>query len=103
MPCETASSSPATLSCFLTLIPLVVNSLFNLIGAVTLFMMMLGGFRYITAGGDEKQLDEARKILVYAAAGLAVVIFSFFILNLISIITGVSCLTSVAFTCSSNK
>ena len=86
-----STTSPATIGCFIALIPQVIFSLISLIGIVTLFMILIGAFRYITAAGDEKQLDEARKVLVYASVGLVVVVFSFFIISLLYQFTGVTC------------
>lgn len=86
-----SSTSPASIACLISVIPQIIGSVVSLVGAVTLFMILIGAFRYITAGGDEKQLDEARKVLVYASVGLVVVFFSSFIVSLIYKFTGITC------------
>lgn len=56
------------------------------------FFFLFGGVRWIMSQGDKKQLDEAQKTLKYALVGLVVVFLSFFIVNLIGFVFGVSLL-----------
>ena len=84
-------NNPATIACLISVLPQIIYSIVSLVGVITLFMILIGAFRYITAAGDEKQLDEARKVLVYASVGLVVVFFSFFIVSIIYKFTGITC------------
>ncbi len=84
-------NNPAAIACLISALPQIIYSVVSLVGVVTLFMILIGAFRYITAAGDEKQLDEARKVLVYASVGLVIVFFSFFIVSLIYKFTGITC------------
>ncbi len=88
----TSGFPAASIGCVFSLLPNLISALFSFIGVVTLFMILVGAFRYITAGGDEKQLEEARKVLIYAAIGLGVVVFSFFIMNVLFKLLGITCL-----------
>ncbi len=67
---------------------------FLLVGAVllTLFYLIYGGISFITSGGDKQKVVQARLKLTYAVVGLIVVFLSFFIINLIGGIFGVSLL-----------
>ena len=57
---------------------------------ITLFIMLLvGGFQFITAGGDPKALEGAKKTLTYAIIGIVAIAASFLILRFISVFTGV--------------
>ena len=57
--------------------------------AIALFVMLIvGGFRYITAGGDPKGVEGARKTLTYAIAGMVLIALSFLILRFIETFTG---------------
>lgn len=51
-------------------------------------MLLSGGFKYITAGGDPKGVESAKKTLTYAIGGIVVIALSYLILNLIQTITG---------------
>lgn len=60
------------------------------LAAIVLFVMFLfGGFRWLTAGGDPKAVEQARATLTHAIAGLVILILAFIILQFLSIITGV--------------
>lgn len=59
-------------------------------GGVVLFIMLLmGGFKFITAGGDPKAIEGAKKTLTYAIGGIVLIALSFLILRFISTFTGV--------------
>lgn len=61
------------------------------IAAIVLFVMfIIGGFKYLTSGGDAKAVEAAKKTLTYAIAGLVVLVLAVIILDLIHIITGVN-------------
>lgn len=67
----------------------------NLVGVVlglasiTLFLMLLlGGFRYTTSGGDPKAVESAKKTLTYAIFGMVLVASAYLILRLIGQFTG---------------
>ena len=57
---------------------------------VFLAMMVWGGFRYLSAGGDPKNADAARSTLTNAGVGLLIVVTSFIIIEIISRATGVA-------------
>ena len=53
-------------------------------GAVAVLFMILGGFRYITSGGNPELADKAKKTLLYSVIGLTVVMSCFALLTLIT-------------------
>jgi hypothetical protein len=67
----------------------VVQSLLGFAGIVLFVLLLVGGFKYITSGGDPKAVEGAQKTLTYAIGGLIVILLSFLILVLIKTITGV--------------
>lgn len=57
--------------------------------ALALFIMLVvGGIRYITSGGDPKTAEAARRTLTYAILGMVLVASAFLILRFIGIFTG---------------
>lgn len=69
----------------------IINFLINLIlyasGSVAVLMLVYGGVRLITAGGDTEQKEQATKIIKWAAIGLFVVILAFaLVTNVIDLI-----------------
>lgn len=61
------------------------------LGGIVLFIMLIyGGFKYLTAGGDPKALEGAKGTLSHAILGLVVLVLAFIILKVIAEVTGVS-------------
>lgn len=79
---------PATLEKLEIIFENVVVTLLAL-GGITLFIMLLtGGFKYLTSGGDPKAVEGAQKTLTYAIGGLVLLAGSYMILRIIATITG---------------
>jgi len=55
----------------------VINVVLGFLGIVLLFYFIYGGFRWMTAGGDEKQVDEAKKMIRNAVIGLVIIMASY--------------------------
>ena len=57
--------------------------------AIALFIMLLsGGFKYMTSGGDPKAAASARNTLTYAIGGFVLLAAAYFILVILGVITG---------------
>lgn len=54
----------------------MVNLFSTIIGIVAVVMIMVSGFRYITANGDTGQITSARQTIMYAIVGLIIVAVS---------------------------
>lgn len=55
-----------------------------------LIMLIVGGFQFVTSGGDPKAAGAARTTLTYAVIGIVLVVAVWLILLLIGTITGVN-------------
>ena len=51
----------------------VVNLFSIIVGAVAVIMIIYGGFRYITSGGESGRVGNAKNTLIYAIIGLIIV------------------------------
>jgi hypothetical protein len=51
----------------------IVNLLSALVGIVAVIMIIVGGFRYITSGGNDTSVTSAKNTILYAIIGLVVV------------------------------
>ncbi len=58
-----------------------------------LFMLILGGIRYITSGGDKASTESARSQITAALIGLVIVFAAWAIINLVSIFFGIDILS----------
>lgn len=70
------------------LIRLLFSLALGIAGLVFFAMLVVGGFRFLSAGGDEKAAAEARNTLTRAFIGLVIVVASVLILELVSAIFG---------------
>lgn len=59
------------------LIANIISLLLLLIGIVSVIMIIIGGFRYITAQGDSGQLSTAKNTIMYAVVGLVVALAAY--------------------------
>ena len=75
-----------------------VSAVLALVGIVLFIMLVMGGFKYTTAGGDPKKLEDAKKTLTYAVLGVAFIAISYLILRLIATLTGNEELLNFTFT-----
>lgn len=93
------ANTPANLGCLVTAIfPGIIRAAVVFSGSIILFLLIFSGFRFLTSGGDAKQVEGARKTLQYAFIGLAIILFSFLLLNVVATITGIDCLRTFTFT-----
>ena len=53
-------------------------------------MLLIGGIRWILAGGDEKAVSSARSTITAALIGLVIVLLSFAIIKLVEAFFGVT-------------
>ena len=67
-----AASSDAT-SSINNIVHTIVNLLSAIVGIVAVIMIIIGGFRYITSGGNDTSVTAAKNTILYAIIGLVVV------------------------------
>lgn len=67
----------------------VINTLLLLAGVIAVGAIVVGGFWYITAAGNDEQSEKGKSALINAVIGLVIIIMAYAIVNVI-----VSTLTS---------
>ncbi len=55
----------------------VTNVLLFIIGAVSVIMLIIGGIRYTTSGGNSSSVESAKNTILYAIVGLVVAILAY--------------------------
>lgn len=77
-----------------TLAANIVKIFSIIVGAISVIMIIYGGFRYITSGGDSGRVGNAKNTLIYAIVGLIVVALAqlivHFVLNQANTVTTTS-------------
>lgn len=61
----------------------VVNLLSLIVGVIAVIMIIVGGFRYITSGGESGNVSGAKNTLIYAIVGLVIVALAQFIVHFV--------------------
>jgi len=83
-----------TLECVPVLIANLIYWLIIFSGTVAVFLIIFGGIKYLTSGGDQAKLESAKKTITWTIIGLILIISSFMIVNVIGDLTGVTCISS---------
>src|SRR5579871_1978858 len=53
-----------------TLLKNIINILSIVVGIIAVIMIIIGGFRYITSGGQSEKITSAKNTILYALVGL---------------------------------
>jgi len=61
----------------------IINIILGFLGVIAVIIIMAGGFKWMTAAGNEDQVGEARKMITQAVAGLVVIFLSYVIANFV--------------------
>ncbi len=77
----------------------IVNVLLFLIGAISVIMLIYGGIRYTTSGGNSASVTAAKNTIMYAIIGLIIAFLAFAIVNWVlgAVFTQTEGETSAAF------
>ena len=61
----------------------VIQVILGFLGIVAVVMIVLAGFKWMTAGGNQTGVDEARKLLMSAVIGLVIILGAYGIANFV--------------------
>ena len=83
------SGTPDTTGCADTsgnlydLLNKIVNIFSAIVGVIAVIMIVVGGLRYITSGGDANKVGAAKTTIIYALIGLVIVALSQIIVHFV--------------------
>ncbi len=61
----------------------ITNTLLFIIGALSVVMIIIGGLRYVTSGGNPSSVTGAKNTIMYAIVGLVVAFLAFAAINFV--------------------
>ena len=61
---------------FSALLKRIINIFSIVVGAISVLMIIIGGFRYIISGGDSNGVTAGKNTILYAIVGLVIVLFA---------------------------
>jgi len=60
-----------------TMIGKIVQAILSLLGVVAVLIVLYGGFKWMTASGDETKVDGAKKLIISGVIGLVIVVAAY--------------------------
>lgn len=81
--------NPLSSETFGDLLDKLVDFIFFVGIAVAPIMVLIAGFYFLTAGGDPKKVDTAKKIILYTIIGFAIILMARGLIGIINQILGV--------------
>lgn len=73
-------------------IAIFINVILGFLGIVAFIIILLGGFKWMTSGGDEDKIGEAKKLMGAGVVGMAIVLAAWaiasFVINQLALGTG---------------
>lgn len=61
----------------------VTNILLFAVGAISVIMIIIGGLRYVTSGGNTANVTAAKNTILYAVVGVVVALFAYAMVNFV--------------------
>jgi TRAP-type C4-dicarboxylate transport system permease small subunit len=91
----TTSGDVVTIQGFNCVFKIVLNLVVQFAGIAVFILLLVGGFKYLTSGGNPEAKKAASGTITFAVIGLSLLLGSWLILLLIKEITGVDVTTFV--------
>ncbi|MFA6392172.1 MAG: pilin [Patescibacteria group bacterium] len=54
----------------------IIQWVLGLLGLIAVIMILIGGFKWMTAGGNEEKIESAKKLLTSAIIGLVIILLA---------------------------
>ena len=67
--CQAPAGSPSLAG----VVKAMINVLSIILGIIAVIMIIIGGFKFVTSGGDANNVSSAKSTIIYALVGLVVV------------------------------
>lgn len=61
----------------------LINAILLILGAISVIMIIIGGFQYVTSAGDSNKVKTAKSTIMYAVIGVAVALLSYAIVDFV--------------------
>lgn len=63
------------------IIGIIIQGALGIVGALTLLMLVVGGFHWLTSAGNSEKIEKGTKTMIWAVIGLFLVFASYLILT----------------------
>lgn len=76
-----------------SIVPVIIQVILVIAALVALVFLIIGGIKWITAGGDKAATESARGTITSAVVGLAIILAAWAIIRLIELFFGIKILS----------
>jgi len=83
------TAPPTPLNGLNTVFGSLITGILTLVGAVSVIMLLAGGFQYFSAGGDKEAASRAWRTITYAILGLILATSAYMLLSLLGTFLGI--------------
>ncbi|OGG90695.1 hypothetical protein A3H03_00435 [Candidatus Kuenenbacteria bacterium RIFCSPLOWO2_12_FULL_42_13] len=66
----------------------VIQTLLGVLGILALIIVLIGGFKWMTAGGNEEGVESAKKTIAAGIIGLVIIFFAYAIVTFVFNVVG---------------
>lgn len=66
-----------------SILQFAINLILSLIGGITIIVMIMGGYQYITSSGNQEMANKGKQTILWAGIGLVVILMAAAIINII--------------------
>ncbi len=77
-------NNPIAINNFVQLYQTLIQAFFGIMALVAILMLIISGYKYITAGGNEETTQDAKKEIMYSVLGIAIALFAFVIVHAVA-------------------
>ena len=90
LPSDLAGNLGQSNSDIRTTVARVIRAFMGLLGLVAVCIILLGGFKWMTAGGADEKVGEAKQLIISGVIGLVIILSAYGIANFVinAIVTG---------------
>ena len=61
----------------------IINTVLYVVGLLAVVMVIIGGVKYTTSGGDQAQVTSAKNTILYGIVGLVIAVLAYAIVNFV--------------------
>ena len=61
----------------------IINVILTLVGLISVIVIVIAGFKYLTSGGNDEKVGEARKLLLSGIIGLVLILAAYSITSFV--------------------
>lgn len=79
-----------TIKCFEAVFLRILTLIVPLSTLALFIMLIIGGIRYLTSGGDPKATASAQQTMTYSILGIVLIVLAYLVFRIIEVFTGVN-------------